>query len=311
MTGFGKIAPYLSDPLVLVGFVLFVGLSLARALLGSDIIPPVGPGRGADIVRLLLHYGFATGLIVIVLGFGLKYRELSQIEQRNAVGLIQSELDHNLHVVGELQKNTTTLTNAALTVAEILRDERFPISSGLFPPSNINPDVEEDPDLYNKRYEWLASSGLLQDSEVVTKHTKQMDAVVRTINRTESTIRSLADRGATRYIVQRSAFDSNLPILRKVRITDTTKLAELYAQAVQIRQEYFRVADSVVEYLVAVREFCATDLPDHAELGGVLASERLTVRLLEKSSSELDALAKRIKESWRRMELGNSRQHTH
>jgi len=93
VNGFGKIAPYLRDPLVLVGFALFVGLSLARALLASDVIPPVGPGRGADIVRLLLHYGFATGLIVIVLGFGLKYRELGEVEQRNAVGLLQSELD--------------------------------------------------------------------------------------------------------------------------------------------------------------------------------------------------------------------------
>ena len=83
---------------------------MARALLASDVIPPVGPGRGADIVRLLLHYGFATGLIVIVLG--LKYRELSEVEQRNAVGLLQSELDYNLHVVDELQKNTTALKNA-------------------------------------------------------------------------------------------------------------------------------------------------------------------------------------------------------
>ncbi len=302
---FLKIAPYLADPLVLIGFFLFIAFSFSRLLLKSGIIPPVGAGRGAGILRLLLHYGFIIGILIIILGFGLKYRELSKKEQINAVGIMRSELLHNLHVVDELKKNTETLSNASDTVMHILRDERFPIASGLFPKSNVDTDKEQDPDLYNKRFDWLQSSGLLEKSDELAKHNKQAAAIVRSINRTESTIRSLGDRDGNRYVIHRQAFDSNLPIMRKIQIADVQDIAELYSKSEETRQEYFRVSDSVIEYLVSVRIFCETSPPDRAELGAALASERLTARLLEDSANSLITLSKQTAEIAQRLAFQN------
>lgn len=73
---FSKIAPYLSDPFILVGFFIFVVLLLARLLLKSGIIPPVAKTTGGQIIKLILHYGFLFGLVLVFLAFFYKYREL-------------------------------------------------------------------------------------------------------------------------------------------------------------------------------------------------------------------------------------------
>jgi hypothetical protein len=68
---FSKVAPYLTNPLVLIGFVLLLVFGIHRALIKSGILPPVSKTESAKIVRLLLHYGFIVALLLIFLGFGL------------------------------------------------------------------------------------------------------------------------------------------------------------------------------------------------------------------------------------------------
>lgn len=291
---FVVVAPYLRDPLVLVGFFLFLAFLFSRQLLSSGIIPPIGASRAAHILRLLIHYGFIFGLLVIVLGFGLKYRDLAEQEQRAAIALLRSELSHNVYVAGELRKNTTTLMGAASAIAGVLRKEKLKINFLLFPASNADPDNPEDADLYNKQFAALQDSGFLRDPTEIRRLREQNAAIVRSADRMASTLRSLGDRTAGRYVMQRAAFDANLPILRKVDVANTGKLAELYAKSAEVREKYFRVAESAIEYFVAVRAYCMNDLPDRAALGAVLAAERLTMRLLAAQSTELETLASQV-----------------
>jgi hypothetical protein len=72
-----------------------------------------------------------------------------------------------------------------------------------------------------------------------------------------------------------------------------------------IQSPNIQVADSVVDYLISIREFCTTKLPEHTELGGALASERLTVRLLTSISSELEALAVETKDTAKSLGIQN------
>lgn len=73
---FSKIAPYLSDPFILVGFFVFVVLLFARALLKSGIIPSVARTTGGQIIKLIIHYGFLFGLVLLCLAFFYRYHEL-------------------------------------------------------------------------------------------------------------------------------------------------------------------------------------------------------------------------------------------
>ncbi len=73
ITGFQAIAPYLTNPLVLAGFALFLLFGVHRALLKAGIIPPLTPSAGNKVVQSLLRYGFVIALVVIVLGFVLAF----------------------------------------------------------------------------------------------------------------------------------------------------------------------------------------------------------------------------------------------
>ncbi len=79
---FNDIAPYLTHPLALIGFVLLLFFGIHRTLLKAKIIPPVGPQIGGRLVQTLLRYGFIIALVVIVLGFGLRYVALQNNEKQ-------------------------------------------------------------------------------------------------------------------------------------------------------------------------------------------------------------------------------------
>jgi hypothetical protein len=69
---FTKIAPYLTHPLVLVGFSLFLLVGLLKNLIKSGIVPEVSKEAGAGIVRLFLDHSFIIILIIVLLGFLLQ-----------------------------------------------------------------------------------------------------------------------------------------------------------------------------------------------------------------------------------------------
>jgi hypothetical protein len=69
LSAFSKVVPYLTNPLVVIGLALFLFFSVHRVLLKSGILRPLRRADAPAIVRLVLHYGFAVALIVIVLGF--------------------------------------------------------------------------------------------------------------------------------------------------------------------------------------------------------------------------------------------------
>jgi hypothetical protein len=69
LSAFVKIAPQLSNPLVLIGFVLLLVFSVHRVLIKSRIIPPVAKTAAPSIIKLILHYGFIISVLVITLGF--------------------------------------------------------------------------------------------------------------------------------------------------------------------------------------------------------------------------------------------------
>jgi hypothetical protein len=69
---FVKIAPFLTHPLVLTGFVLMLFFGLLKALLKAGIIPQLTQATGGAIVKLLLKYGFIIALTITLSGFGIE-----------------------------------------------------------------------------------------------------------------------------------------------------------------------------------------------------------------------------------------------
>ncbi len=71
--GFEKIAPYLTHPLVLVGFVLLLAYGIHWQLMKSGLLRQVSQKNSSLIIRLFLRYGFWLALILLLAGFGLQF----------------------------------------------------------------------------------------------------------------------------------------------------------------------------------------------------------------------------------------------
>lgn len=77
LRAFADVAPYLTHPLTLAGFVLFLFFSIHRVLIRNKVIPPIPKTEAPGIVKLLLSYGFVIAVLIIVAGFGLQMYQSS------------------------------------------------------------------------------------------------------------------------------------------------------------------------------------------------------------------------------------------
>ncbi|CAK8724864.1 Tfp pilus assembly protein PilF [Candidatus Electrothrix aarhusensis] len=73
ITGFDKVAPYLTNPLVLVGFVLMLAYGIHWQLMKSGLLTQATKKDSALIIRIFLRYGFWLALVLVLAGFGLQF----------------------------------------------------------------------------------------------------------------------------------------------------------------------------------------------------------------------------------------------
>jgi hypothetical protein len=326
VTQFAKVAPYLQDPLVLIGFFLFLAFLFTRTLLKRGIIPTLPPTAGFKILKTLLLYGFLIGLVLIFLGFGFKYMELrakerqataeinsrekqAQIDrdikaahekeqqdqelamQRNTVALLKVELQGNLALADELRKNTIVFLNGFKSTSQVVRTPGIKLLVALFPAENIDlklPD-NEAARLSNKVFDGLEQSQLHKDQLELQKFTAAANAISTSIDLQMSTIQKLQDADHKRYVFQSQIWQANLPILRNVIVGNVSRFEESYADLNRLRTNYDLVTQHYVEYLNALRQFF--DPQKHTvnrdSLHLVLAKERNALQLITAFSEML------------------------
>ncbi|CAK8724529.1 hypothetical protein LDFHOB_14540 [Candidatus Electronema aureum] len=73
ISGFAKVAQYLTHPLALVGFVLMLVFGMHKEIVKSGLLPQVSKKDGSEILKLILRYGFWLGLVLVLAGFLLQF----------------------------------------------------------------------------------------------------------------------------------------------------------------------------------------------------------------------------------------------
>jgi hypothetical protein len=83
---FSKVAPYLRNPLVLIGFALWLFFGIHKAMIKSGMLPSVSKAESGKIVRLFLNHGFIVivALLLVLSGFGLVRWSTHQQKTGNA-----------------------------------------------------------------------------------------------------------------------------------------------------------------------------------------------------------------------------------
>lgn len=323
---FEKIAPYLKDPLVLIGFFLFLAFLFCRFLIKQGIIPALRPTLGFKILRSILLYGFLLGLLLILLGFALKYREVQASESEHAAQLaevarkdeaertdrlkreaashqvdveeqkaqiarLDVELNRNLAVADQLRKNTIVMLNDFQTLSQVVRTPNIKILDILFPQKNIDLKISDDQSVNNAddAMDQLGSSGLLKDDLERQKVTAAANAITATIQATLGTVRSLQDPTRVRYAFSDSVWQQDQASIERVVVADLTPYQTSYGKLELLRANYDVVAQHFVEYLLALQDFFdpTKHLITRDSLRKILTTERYTESLLTTYSQEL------------------------
>lgn len=77
MIEFFELSKYLSDPLILVGFILFIVFGVLKILLSSGgYAPKLSKKTVSSLSNKILLYGFIVSALVVILGFGLNFTKL-------------------------------------------------------------------------------------------------------------------------------------------------------------------------------------------------------------------------------------------
>ncbi len=120
LDGFKVIVPYLTHPLVLIGYVLLLFFSIHRVLITSGIIPPLSQRGGSKVVQLLLRYGFVIALVAIVLGFGMRFVETQGEAEQAPEYTVRAE-EEGIAIGGDITDSATITGDH--NVVTIMRNE--------------------------------------------------------------------------------------------------------------------------------------------------------------------------------------------
>ncbi|CAK8712998.1 MAG: Tetratricopeptide repeat-containing protein [Candidatus Electronema aureum] len=137
ITGFEKVAQYLTHPLALIGFVLMLVFGMHKEIVKSGLLPQVSKKDGSEILKLILRYGFWLGLVLVLAGFLLQfsgiglsawnsYMEKEKVTQVNAgklaeklVGPLQGQLQAKDEQIKALTEAITALSKTGAPVKSI------------------------------------------------------------------------------------------------------------------------------------------------------------------------------------------------
>jgi hypothetical protein len=179
ISGFQGVAPYLKDPLVLIGFVLLLAFLFSRYLLKRNIIKPLPTAFGYRILRSILLYGFIIAILIIILGFALRHQELVN-RQRAAsdIELMLRDVLNNRSSLPEGKKNEI--------INQILNDYR----SGALSKEQIETWIEEVKSPSTQTFNNISEAGSSQNqvnpgdsSEKDTNNPLLSDTVLGTTNK--------------------------------------------------------------------------------------------------------------------------------
>lgn len=254
---FEKIAPYLKDPLVLIGFFLFLGFLFCRYILKLGIVPTLPPTLGFRVLRTILLYGFILGLLISALGFFLKYREIQSEErikvqeaaeqkrkddadiadrlqqekltqqrdleeQQAQISRLSVELNRNLAVADQLRKNTIVMIGEFKTLTDVVRTPGIRILPILFPAKNLDLTIPDSKtaNFADDAMDQLRDSGLLSNQLEMQKVSAAANLIAQTIQATRSTIQSLQDPERKRYVFSDDVWVSERINIEKVVAAD-------------------------------------------------------------------------------------------
>jgi len=100
ISDFSKVAPYLHNPLVLVGFVLFLLSGITLAIMQTKLVP-LSQRQSAKLFHKGLKLVFLTAMICLVLGFADDVYSRHATTHKQVPQVVQQSGDCSVNINGD------------------------------------------------------------------------------------------------------------------------------------------------------------------------------------------------------------------
>jgi len=156
---FEKIAPFLTNPLVLVGFAIFLFYGLLRLILKAKLIPKLERQAGGQVIKDFLFYSFIIALVAIVLGFGIEaYKTfVGKQEHQRQIGRLETKLD-NRNISDQLNR-------------EILVELASHFEHILLNPGGTAAALKESHKGFSWKHDYLSAAVLVKEARLLRRVT--------------------------------------------------------------------------------------------------------------------------------------------
>ncbi|VAW48347.1 hypothetical protein MNBD_GAMMA02-994 [hydrothermal vent metagenome] len=297
MVLFSSVLPYFTDPLIWIGFILLLVFLLTRYFLNNDIITELPAWLDAELPRRVLKHGFVVGLLVIVLGIGLKYHELSEAEQSHAINLVKTEINNNLSTIEQLAQNTQTLIDSHQAVSGALRSGDSVIMNRLFPsPDQPSDEAINFSKIVEASFTALKESNLLKSKGAMKSFNSSKDQIKSIIYPHNQVLISIQDPNSKQYAITIQMWHDHKEVIARAGDFDQLRFEDSLATMHAIRKQYQRTLRDSADYFTETLNFMERNtFIGNGAVFEILTKEDQALQSLSTMHSEITAGLKALK----------------
>ncbi len=286
---FSQLVHYLTDPVVIFGMILFLGLLLVRYLLSHEIIEHLPAKLDGKIPRLLLSYGFVIGLLIVVMGVGLKHRELSLAEEQHAFRMLDDEYRKNITTINTLLANTEQALQTHQAVTASLRADDSKILQIIFPTEHITTKTDVNiAQLVDASFQELKSSGVLKNEASMAQFNAAKNQIKSNIGQQIEILKSLQISEENRFVIEQEVWSNHMNVYNNTDDFDVVEFEESLIQMEELRDNYITVLRKTREYFEVARDFMdRSTFIGNGDVYEILTQEQTAQELLKIYANDL------------------------
>jgi hypothetical protein len=257
---FAQLSLYLSDPVVIFGLVVTLGLLLVRFLMARQVLGPWPKPLRSKLPAPLLDHVYVLGIVLMLLGVVWKQGQMQQAAQHNAVRQLLVEYDRNLVATKTLSSNITDVRSAFARVHAAMREPESEIMQLMFPAGMIPPSPNLNiTKVVEASFAELRRQHLFDTPAAMQAFNTAKSQVRKKISPHLQTLENSRDVQGNKYIIHEDNLQIHKEILQGIGAFDLAAYDDVLVSMQTLRNGYDLSLNDASAYFAEAKNFLERD----------------------------------------------------
>lgn len=257
---FAQLTLYLTDPVVIFGLVVTLGLLAVRFLMAKGLVGRWPKSVRSKLPAPLLDHAYVLGILLMLLGVVWKQGQMHQAEKHNAVRQLLVEYDRNLVATKALSKNITDLRSAFARVHAAMREPEAKIMQLMFPAGLIPPPENLNvTKVVEASFSELRGQHLFDKPAAMQAFKEAKVQVRKKIAQHLQTLEASRDDQGSKYVIHGENLQIHHEILQDVSDLNLAEYDGILLSMKTLRNGYDLTFNDVSAYFTEAKNFLERD----------------------------------------------------